>query len=953
MSTPESRWSEVRRLFEDLVDRTPEERASALASITDADIRADVERLLTADAAAGSFLDTPAAVLAGDLIEDLEARSPGAIPEAPERIGPYTVVGLLGRGGMGDVFLAERSDGVFSRRVAIKLLRRGMDSEEVLARFHRERRILARLEHPHIARILDGGVSSDGRPYFVMDLVEGLPITKHCKAASATVEERLRLVLDCCDAVSAAHRSLVVHRDLKPSNVLVTGGGEVKLLDFGIAKLLGPDEADASTAQTRSELRMLTPAYAAPEQVLGEPVTTATDVWALGALLYELLTGTLPFRRDGLAPAALAASVNEEKAERPSARVAAAPPDTLPVESATERVRHRWARRLQGDLDNIVAVALRRNADRRYPSAAALAEDLRRHLDGRPVQARPESFGYRLGKFVRRQRAAVAAAAIVLLSLCAGLAGTTWQARRARQNAGTAAAAARRAEAVKEFLIGLFEVADPDQASGGSITARELLDQAGRRLQTELKQEPDVQADLLEAVARIDRGLGRLDPAESLAAQSLSIRRRLFSPGDAAIGRSLATLGAVQIGKGALDQAEKGLADALRILETKEGPNSLATARARSDLAQVYFWKGDATRSEKMERQVYQTYRRALGDDNVETAIHLRNVGTLLDELDQLDAAEAAFRSSQAVLERRLGPEHPNLGQSYLSLAELDERRGRFQDAEHLYRRSLEVRKRALGATHPVVGQTLQLSALFFLNQGRLAESEERYREALAIFRGIDPKHFEVGKCLNGLALIASRRGRYAEAEKILLDVDRLFTEVLGEKHPFTWQARNNRAAQISLQGRHAEAEAIMRPALARIIEITGEESGETADARTALGETLRKLKRYDEAVTLHRRAMAVQTKILGESAPGVALLRFQLAADLAEGAREQDRAEARRLFDQSLGVYRKISPPPPRLPEVLLASGNLARLEGNPERARRELAESAALTAQHGRDGR
>jgi len=392
-SSPARRWTEVRRLFEDLVDLPASERATGLERIESREVRAEVERLLAADSDASGFLDAPAAVVAGTLVADLlktEHEGDSSSP-APESLGPYRILGLLGRGGMGDVYLGERSDGVFDRKVAIKLLRRGMDSDEVLARFSRERRILARLEHPHIARLLDGGASPDGRPYFVMELVDGEPITRYCRSKSAGIDERLRLVLDACDAVSTAHRSLVVHRDLKPSNVLVTRDGEVKLLDFGIAKLLGPDDGERSDAETRAGLRLLTPAYAAPEQVRGEPVTTATDVWALGALLYELLTGGLPHRREGLSAAELSAAADADSVARPSARVARSPASSLPVaaESAIDRDRSRWSRRLKGDLDNIAAVALRRDPERRYPSAAALADDLRRHLDGRPVHARP------------------------------------------------------------------------------------------------------------------------------------------------------------------------------------------------------------------------------------------------------------------------------------------------------------------------------------------------------------------------------------------------------------------------------------------------------------------------------------------------------------------------------------------------------------------------------------
>ncbi len=915
-------WAAVRALFEEIVEADPGERSRRLGEVDDPALRGAVERLLEAEARAGGFLETPAAALAGELLDDQSALEEATLPE---RLGAYRVLGRLGRGGMGEVLLGERADGLFEQRVAIKLLRRGMDSEDVLRRFERERRILARLEHPHIARLSDGGAAPDGRPYFVMELVEGKPITVHCRERGLATEDRLRLLLDCCDAVSAAHARLVVHRDLKPSNVLVTDAGQVKLLDFGIAKVLAAEEegaAGAETGATRGEMRLLTPAYAAPEQVLGEPVTTATDVWALGALGYELLTGTLPVRREGREAAGLAASVERETLERPSARVARTEPEKLPLSEPTPREKKRLERRLSGDLDNILATALRREPERRYPSVAAFAADIRRHLSGRPVSARADSVGYRASKFLRRHRLAVSAAALVLVSLLAGLGATVWQARRAEAQARAAAAAARRADAVKEFLIGLFEIADPEQ-SGGSVPARDLLDQAGRRLTTELSAQPDVQADLLEAVARIDRALGRLDPAEELARRSVAIRRGLPDAGGDGMGRSLGTLGAIAMDKGRLDFAEHQLARALSIVEARDGADGLAAARIRSDVAQVRFWRGDATGAEKLERSVYETYRRTLGDDHVQTATHLRNLAVLLDELDRVDEAERAYRTSQAILEKKLGTEHPNTAQSYVNLASLlDIRRGQAAEAESLYRRALDARRKALGPTHRAVGQTLQLMGLFYLNQARYEESEARYREALEIFRAIDPKHFEIGKVKNGLALVASRQGRYAEAESRLQEVETLFREVLGESHPFTWMAMGNRAFQIARQGRLAEAEKLQRTVLERLRALNGADSGEALDAESALAETIRQNGRAGEALPMHRRVLEKERAMLGKNGGAtVALGEFQVAADLLAIGRPEDRPEARTLLDSASASLSKRSPPHWRMAEVVAAS--------------------------------
>ncbi|MGH9464902.1 MAG: WD40 repeat domain-containing serine/threonine protein kinase, partial [Thermoanaerobaculia bacterium] len=406
------RWRRVAELFDSLTGLPAAERSAHLdeLGIEDPALRSEVEDLLS-EADAVGLLDAPPAEVLATLLDELEE----AIPEQPvgARIGPYRLVEELGRGGMGVVYLAERVDGQFEQRVALKLVKRGLDTEEVLARFRRERQILARLDHRAIARLFDGGATEDGRPYFAMEHVVGEPITVYCDGRRLSIEERLKLFRRVCEAVHHAHRHLVVHRDLKPSNVLVTAEGDLKLLDFGVAKLLGSgEEGQAPPTLTRVGLRAMTPEYAAPEQVLGNPVSTATDVYALGVVLYELLTGRRPYRLGRRFGAEAERTILEVEPERPSAVVEAQPED--PDRTAEELARARGLspgglrRRLTGDLDAIVLTALRKEPERRYGSAQGLGEDLERHLAGEPVTARPEGWAYRAAKFSRRHRAALA-----------------------------------------------------------------------------------------------------------------------------------------------------------------------------------------------------------------------------------------------------------------------------------------------------------------------------------------------------------------------------------------------------------------------------------------------------------------------------------------------------------------------------------------------------------------
>ena len=866
MSRPDpQRFASARPRFEEIADLAPAEREAALASLaaSDPELAAAVRELLAADAAAGErYLEDGVGGFAPSLVSAaLETSTPGtggAAGAPGDRVGPYRLKGLLGRGGMGEVWEADRADGHFEKTVALKLLKRGMDSDAMLRRFLRERQILARLEHPNIARLLDGGVAPDGRPYLVLELVQGEPIHTWCERVGADLATRIRLILAVAEAVDLAHRNLVVHRDLKPSNLLVDSTGCVKLLDFGIAKILVADPVDATESAehaadpdleaTRLEDRALTPAYAAPEQILGQPPTTATDVYSLGVVFYELLAGRLPHSRTTTSMAGLAKDLERETLTRPSRVVA-------------ERRDTRRAKAIAGDLDTIALKALAHDPARRYGSIAAFADDLKRYLDGRPVRARPDSQLYRLGKFARRHRVAVLAATLVAASLVAGLSAALWQGRRATANAVVAAAHAQRAERVKEFLIGLFEAADPEQ-SGGNVPARELLEQAGKRLESELAAEPLIRADLLEAVARIDRSMGLLEPAASLAEKALAIRAASLPADDPAVAAARATLGMVHVHQGKLDTALDELAAALASLEATEPANSLLLARVRSDYSNVLFWKGRSKESEPLERQVWETYAAALGPGNLQTAIHQRNLAVVLDDLDRVDEAESAYRASQTVIEQLLGNDHPNTAASYLNLAVLlDMRRGKYEEAEELYRRALAIRRAKLGDNHAVTGQSLQLYALFLLNRGRLEESERHYREARALFAAINPRHFEVGKCDNGLALIAGRRGDHALAERLMGSVVGLFLEQLGENHKFVWQVQGNQAREIAAQGRVAEAAELSRAVAARLEAIEGPESEAVGTELERLAGYLTALGRGDEAAPLAARAAAIAAK--------------------------------------------------------------------------------------------
>ncbi len=835
-------FQRARARFEELIEQSGAERQAHLESLADTDpeLAAAVADLLAADARASGFLDQPAVPTAVQQWLAASARETAL----GQTIGPYRTVALLGRGGMGEVFLAERADGQFDQKVALKVLRRGMDSDEILRRFLRERQLLARLEHPNIARLLDGGRAPDGRPFIVMERVEGEPITRWCDAHRSTVEERLRLAITCCEAVEVAHRNLIVHRDLKPSNILVSAGGEVKLLDFGIAKLLGEEDGD-ETLLTRAGVQVLTPAYAAPEQILGGPVTTATDVYALGVVLYELLTGALPHDRRATTGAELAAKVSRETVERPSA----AARKTVEVETdVADRRGRRLSRRLQGDLDTILLKALHRDPARRYAAAAALADDLRRHLEGRPVSARPDTWSYRTAKFVERHRWGVAAATLIALSLVAGLAAALWQARAAR-------AQAQRAEEAQQFLTSIFRIADPDQSKGAQLTARDLLDSGAARVDDELVDQPELHAEMLKVLGNVYFQLALYPEALKLYEKALAIRRTLsdepswelaesyrrvgltlhktaeYAKARPFLERALAmhesrgdelAMASVLNDLGNLSRAEGDLEGAQRLLERAVTLRSRGEPLDSPELAKYLNNLALALQRQRQYPEAARVYQRAL-------AIHRKNEGELsslvagtednlamvLNETGDLAAARAHNQTALAIAERLYDRPHPNLALFLNTAGYLAAKRDAHAEAIRFYERALKVYEQTLGLDHPDAAYTLQ-------NLGRERALAGDAKAALALHqralrireKAYGPDHLNVATSLHDMANAYRLLGNYAAAEAALRQSAAVFRDKAGPQDRRTAEVLLDLGEVLTLRGRRAEAEAALQESL-------------------------------------------------------------------------------------------------------------------------------------------
>jgi serine/threonine-protein kinase len=837
------------------------------------------------------------------------------------------VLRLLGHGGMGEVYLAERNEPGFAQQAALKVIKRGMDSQAIVRRFVRERQILARLDHPNLARLLDGGTGPDGRPYFALEWVDGQPITSYCRDHGLDLEQRLRLVQTVCHAVDSAHRRLVVHRDLKPANIMVTREGTAKLLDFGIAKLLA--ESGDGAAITQFGAAALTPAYAAPEQILGEPVSTATDVYSLGVVLYELITGILPHRRDRRLRSALVSSIEQETVERPS--------------SALRRQddRGRLARRVAGDLDLIVLTALHRDPARRYPSAQALADDLGRFLAGRPIRARPDEMGYRTRKFLGRHRVSAVAVTIGVLALVAGSALSLWEAHAARLAAARADAETARAERVKSFLISIFHQSDPLAGEGGQLTARELLERGATSAEKELTGEPQVQADLLDAVARIEDNLGVLDPAMAHAKRALGLRMATLPPTDGRIGLSRVTLGDIQVSSGHYEEGRRSYETAMPILVASYGADSLEVASALRGWGSTSHVPADRPQAIEMLRKAHAISVRHLGEDHVDSAMILFELAIALELHQEYPASEAAYRRAAALLTRKLGEQNLEVASAQVGLAGLLDRLGRTAEAAPLFEKAIATH-RVLAPGSSVIGEDLFSYGILLIGEERFADADKALTESLAI---LGPDRFESASDLRYLGLSAMGEERYAAAADYFSRSVETYRRIVGPNDAQLWRATANLGYAHFRQGHVAQARGELEAALAHLEALTGPNDYELCRPLEYLGEVLTASGASDEAVRVERRVRDLQPKLLGSTEHrAVAVEDLLLAQAMLARHEAGDAAEARRVLDESLGIFARVHPHDVFRAKAMLESGNLALAEGNRLRAHQDLTDAVAM---------
>lgn len=827
MNLEPAQWERRLALFQKALELPESERALFLESECEdePDVHADVLALLEEDQEGHPFLDGELSKIAHHLLDGWEPLH-GAI-------GAYTLKRVLGRGGTGVVYLAEREN--LEHVVAIKVLRDGSVSPARRERFEREKKTLARLSHSSVPRLFDADVLADGTSYIIMEYVDGVPITTYCDERNSSIRERLRLFRAVCEAVQYAHGRAILHLDLKPTNILVADGGKVKLLDFGISRVV--DGLDASSSDPQSEFRQLTPAYAAPEQLRGEEVGVYTDVFSLGIILYELLAGVHPFEGSKTQRSDLRWDEREYSSERPS-RVRSRRAGRPASRRNSTIGRQNWA-----DLDAMCLKAMHEDPKQRYETVESLLRDLEHFARSEPLQARQAAIGYRLNRFLVRNRRPVT---VLLAAVAAALALITFYTIQVTEERNRARIAAANSEQVSEYLIQLFEAGDPYIANGDSVSVRQLLERGVERVE-DLSLQPRVQAQMFDVLGRVHTGLSLFDQAELLLERALSLRRELEAPLE--IAESLVNIGDMYSYRGEYDKAESSLREALSIRQRHLPPNDALLARTFDKLGVVLNRKGEYEQAEtlyrlalRIQREIYSRPDRSLGTT-------LNNLAVNQFDQGNYDAAELYYREALAVERPLLGDEHPSIAIGLANLGVLLETRGNFAAADSALTEALHIKRETLGNDHYETAFSLTQLGGMLRRKGDHERAETYLREALAIEeRVLGPDHRNTAATLNHLGLSLQDRGDYEAAEPLLRRATRIFGERLGESHPFTGITLCHIAHLQHLRGHLQEAESDFDECLSILEASLPPGHDVLAMNRGKYGSLLTALHRFDEA---------------------------------------------------------------------------------------------------------
>lgn len=821
-----ARWQRIQDIFHEAADLPACDRQAFLQSACadDQKLMSEVSAMLEQDSAGISLLDQQLA----EVVQQTMA-APSSLPT--KEFVPYRILGVLGEGGMGVVYLAERTD--LGNQVAIKVLRDAWLSPSRRERFASEQRTLAQLNHPAIAQLYDADTLPDGTPWFVMERVEGVPVTKYCQQHNSPLEERLQLFRAICEAVQYAHGNAVIHRDLKPSNILVKNDGSVRLLDFGIAKQM--ESLDVPLDQTMTGLRLMTPAYAAPEQIRGDRIGTYTDVYSLGVILYELLTGQLPFDLSNLTPAEAATVITEHEPGKPStgAKRVGGKIGSLTLNKPA------WA-----DLDVLCLTAMHKDPQRRYRSVEALIRDVGHYLNGEPLEARADTLGYRMAKFVRRNRRAVTATALVSAVVISLVVFFTMRLAKAR-NAALAEAA--RTQRVQQFMMNLFEGGDEAVGPAADMKVLTMVDRGVQQAQA-LSNDPKVQAELYGTLGSIYEKLGKLDQGEVLLQQAREQRRKLFGADSPQVAESLVALGELKADQAHLDEAEQLVRQGLDIDKRLLPPNHPAIAQATSALGKILEDRGQYEQSIVVLNEAVQL-QSASGRVTPDLAASLSELANSQFYAGHYDISDALNRRVLAMHRQLYGDNHPLVADTLINLAEIQVQAGHYEQAEQFDRQALTITEAWYGPEHPETASAMTLLGRVLVYEKHYDEAADLLQKALAVQEKVyGPVHPRVASALNDLGKVAQYRGKLDEAEADFRRMADIYRTVYHDHHYLIAVALSNLGSVYLEKKQYARAEQLFREVIKRFTDTLSADHVNTGIARVKLGNALLLERRFGEA---------------------------------------------------------------------------------------------------------